>query len=72
MHLLVVLRLLARKGCGHEDDSGIEACRHGTDVAGADRCGAGMSLPGMCSDSQLAGLLSEQFRQPPRSKLGFR
>ena len=32
--------LLARKGCGREDDSGIEACRCGTNVAGADRCAA--------------------------------
>ena len=31
--------LLARKGCGREDDSGKEAYRRGTDVAGADRCG---------------------------------
>ena len=37
--------LLARKGCGCEDDSSIEACRRDTYVAGADRCGATRVLP---------------------------
>ena len=45
--------LLARKGCGREEDSGIEAWRCGTDVAGADRFGAARVLPMAKGDEPL-------------------